>query len=197
MSEENKNLNKKSDAPAKVGGVAEVKAKSVAAAPVAGKSMYAKKFEGGGFNRRPQVKDEFEQKVVDLARVTRVMGGGKRMSFRACVAIGNGKGSVAVGLSKGADVALAISKAVSQAKKAIVVVPIVNGTIPHEVFKKYGAAKVLFKPAKAGNGVIAGGVVKIVLELAGIKDVTSKILGTSNKVSNSKCTIEALKELRK
>ena len=207
MSEETKNTKNNTPelkknvvaAPSNVAGVIkkEVVAPGVLVKNEKSRSMYAKKFEGRGFGRRPREKEEFEQKVVDLARVTRVMGGGKRMSFRACVAIGDGKGRVAVGLSKGADVALAISKSVAQAKKSIINVPMNNNTIPHEVLKKCGAARILFKPAKAGNGVIAGGVVKIVLELAGIKDITSKILGTNNKVSNAKCTIEALKDLRK
>lgn len=163
-----------------------------------GKSMYSKKMGARKpFNRRNQEKDEFEQKIVDLARVTRVMGGGKRMSFRACVAIGNKKGDVGVGISKGSDVTGAISKAVAKAKKDIVKVAIVNDTIPHEIYKKLGASKILFKPAKPGHGIIAGGVVRVILELSGIRDVTSKILGTSNKVSNSKCTLEALRELEK
>ncbi len=163
-----------------------------------GKSMYSKKVGARRqMNRRGQEKDEFEQKIVDLARVTRVMAGGKRMSFRACIAIGNKKGDVGVGMAKGSDVTIAISKAVAQAKKDIVHVPIVNDTIPHEIVKKVGAAKVLLKPANPGHGVIAGGVVRVVLELSGIKDVTSKILGASNKASNAKCTLEALRDLEK
>lgn len=148
--------------------------------------------------RRGEVKaEEFEQKMIDIARVTRVMAGGKRMRFRACVAIGNRKGRVAIGLAKGADVTLAVTKAVNKAKKDFIDVPIVNETIPHEVYQKFGAAKILFRPAKKGRGIIAGGVVRIVLELSGIKNVTSKILGTGNKVNNVKCAIEALKSLKK
>ena len=89
---------------------------------------------------------EFEQQIVDLARVTRVMAGGKRMRFRACVAIGNKKGEIGIGLAKGADVTIAVTKAVNKAKKNLIKVPIVNGTIPHEIMQKFGAAKILFKP---------------------------------------------------
>ncbi|MEA3463548.1 MAG: 30S ribosomal protein S5 [Patescibacteria group bacterium] len=135
--------------------------------------------------------------MIDIARVTRVMAGGKRMRFRVCIAIGDKKGRVAIGLAKGKDVAIAVAKSVNKAKKNFITVPIVNNTIPHEVYQKLGAAKVLFKPARKGRGIIAGGAVRIVLELAGIKNVTSKILGTSNKVNNVKCTIEALKSLNK
>lgn len=159
-----------------------------------------KVFKGrrGGFrNRAGKPQEEFEQRIIDIARVTRVMAGGKRMRFRVCIAIGDKKGRVAIGLAKGKDVAIAVAKSVNKAKKNFITVPIVNNTIPHEVYQKLGAAKVLFKPARKGRGIIAGGAVRIVLELAGIKNVTSKILGTSNKVNNVKCTIEALKSLNK
>jgi small subunit ribosomal protein S5 len=141
--------------------------------------------------------EEFEQKMIDIARVTRVMAGGKRMRFRACVAIGNKKGRVAIGLAKGADVTGAVTKAVNKAKKEFIDIPIINETIPHEIFQKLGAAKILLKPAKKGRGIIAGGVVRIILELSGVKSVTSKILGTGNKVNNAKCTIEALRNLKR
>ena len=147
-------------------------------------------------NKHEEKQEEFEQKVIDLARVTRVMAGGKRMRFRACVAIGDKKGKVAIGLAKGADVAMAVTKAVNKAKKNFIDVPIVNDTIPHEIKQKYGAAKILFKPARKGHGVIAGGVVRIILELAGFKNITSKILGTNNKMNNVKCTISALQNLQ-
>ena len=146
---------------------------------------------------RSEMRDEFEQKIIDIARVTRVMAGGKRMRFRACVAIGNKTGKVGVGIAKGADVTFAVTKAVNDAKKKIVDVPIVNTTIPHEIYQKAGAAKVLLKPARKGNGVIAGGAVRMVLELSGIKNITSKNLGTNNKINVAKCTIDALKSLKK
>jgi len=150
------------------------------------------------FKRRPdRDQDEFEQRIVDIARVTRVMAGGKRMRFRACVVVGNKKGKVGYGLAKGADVTIAVTKAVNMAKKDIVEVSIVNETIPHEIYHKFKAAKVLLRPARKGKGVIAGGAARVVLELAGIKNVTSKILGTNNKVNIVKCTIEAFKNLKK
>lgn len=140
---------------------------------------------------------EFEQQIVDLARVTRVMAGGKRMRFRACVVIGDKKGQVGVGLAKGRDVALAVEKAVAKAEKNLTKVNLVNGTIPHEIYVKVGAAKVLLKPAPAGTGIIAGGASRLVLELAGVKNVVSKIMGTNNKISNVDATIKALSSLKK
>lgn len=159
-----------------------------------------KRRQGGGRprrgGRRDERRDEFEQRILEIARVTRVMAGGKRMNFRACVAIGDRKGSVGVGLGKGADVTLAVNKAVNRAKKVMVKVPTLHETIPHAIEQKLGAAKIVFKPAKQGRGVIAGGVVRVILELAGIKNVSSKILGTNNKVNNARCTIAALANLR-
>jgi len=148
-----------------------------------------KRFGGG--------KDEMEQRILDIARVTRVMKGGKRMSFRACVALGDKKGTIGTGLGKGADVTMAVNKAVNQAKKHMITVNMINNTIPHEVRKTIGAASIMFKPAQKGRGVIAGGVVRVILELAGVKNVTSKILGTNNKIHHARCTIEALNSLRK
>lgn len=137
-------------------------------------------------------KDDFEQKVLDLARVTRVMAGGKRMKFRATMVIGDKKGKVGIGIAKGADVSMAISKAVSKAKKNLIEVPIINGTIPHQVRVNDHSAKLIIRPARSGSGIKAGGVMRIVFDLAGIKDVVAKILGTSNKVNNAKATIKAL-----
>lgn len=142
-------------------------------------------------------KSEFDQQIIDIARVTRVMAGGKRMRFRACIALGNKKGKIAVGLAKGADVSIAVNKAVNNAKKEITVISIVNGTIPHAIYQKLGSAKVLLKPARKGSGVIAGGAVRAILQLAGIKNVTSKNLGTNNKVNVAKCTVKALENLKK
>lgn len=146
--------------------------------------------------RREEFAEEFEQKIVDLARVTRVMAGGKRMRFRACVAVGNKKGKIGIGLAKGADVTMAISKAVNQAKKDMVDVPMVNETITHEVTNKTGAAIVLMKPARKGTGIIAGGSTRIVLELAGVHNIVCKNLGTTNKVNNAKCVLDALRLLK-
>ncbi len=146
---------------------------------------------------RREAKDDFEQRILDVARVTRVMAGGKRMTFRVCVVIGDKKGSVAVGIGKGADVTIAVNKAVNKAKKNLIKVPIINETIPHEVRHKFGAARLLFKPASKGKGVIAGGVIRPILDLAGIKNVTSKILGTNNKINNAQCAILALSSLKR
>lgn len=146
-----------------------------------------KKFKG---QKRPE--REFDQRLIDLARVTRVMAGGKRMRFRACVALGDHKGRCGIGLAKGADVTIAINKAVNQAKKKMITVPIVNETIPHRLYLKKGAAKLLLKPAPKGTGVKAGGAIRVVLELAGVPNITGKILGTNNKVNNVKALIQAL-----
>ena len=165
------------------------------------KSVYVEKKKFERTRRRvvgrSEIKDEYEQKIIDIARVTRVMAGGKRMRFRACVVVGNKIGKVGVGIAKGADVTLAVAKAVNDAKKKIVDVPIVNTTIPHEIYHKTGAAKVLLKPARKGNGVIAGGAVRMVLELSGIQNITSKNLGTNNKINVAKCTVEALRSLKR
>ncbi len=142
-------------------------------------------------------KDEFKDRVLDMRRVTRVVAGGKRFKFRATVVIGDQKGRVSVGIGKGADVASAVEKAKADAKKKIVTAKIVNGTIPHEVEAKYGAARVLLKPAKEGHGLIAGGAVRVVLSFAGVKDISAKCLGrTTNKLTNALATIEALKRLK-
>ncbi len=140
---------------------------------------------------------EFDQAIIDIARVTRVMAGGKRMRFRACVAIGDRNGRVGSAVAKGADVTLAINKAVTKAKKNLISVPIVNETIPHRLDVKFGAAKILLKPAPKGTGIIAGGAVRIVLDLAGVSNVVAKILGTNNKINNVKATLKALKLLKR
>jgi small subunit ribosomal protein S5 len=166
------------------------------------KSVYAQKGQAGKkfFKRggsRPEIKDEFDQRIIDLARVTRVMAGGKRMRFRACVAIGNKAGKIGLGMAKGADVTAAVNKAVNKAKKNIIEIPIINETIPHEIYHKMGAAKILMRPSRKGRGVIAGSAARVIFELGGIKNITSKILGTNNKVNVAKCTIEALNNLKK
>ncbi|PKL72351.1 30S ribosomal protein S5 [Candidatus Kuenenbacteria bacterium HGW-Kuenenbacteria-1] len=136
---------------------------------------------------------EFEQKIIDLARVTRVTAGGKRMNFRACVAIGDLKGRCGVGVAKGEDVAIAINKAVAVAKKKMIFVPITEeGSIPYEIKEKFGAAKIFLKPAKKGTGLKAGSAVRMVLELTGIKNITSRILGSGNKMNNAKAVVNAL-----
>jgi small subunit ribosomal protein S5 len=140
---------------------------------------------------------EFDQKIIDLARVTRVMRGGKRMRFRACIALGDKKGRVAIATAKGADVTLAITKAVTKAKRNFSRIQLVNGTIAHGVIKKFRAAKVLIKPAPQGTGIKAGGVMRSILELVGISDIVGKILGSKNKINIARATIEALNSLKK
>lgn len=143
-------------------------------------------------------KEEFESKLLDLARVIHVRAGGKKLRFRAVIVTGNKAGKVGVGVASGLDVAQAIEKATFQAKKSIIEVPIVNETIPHEVTFKYGPARVLLKPQRKGRGLVAGGTVRIICLLAGIKNISSKILGrTGNKLNNARATILALKKLKK
>ncbi|MFH1225877.1 MAG: 30S ribosomal protein S5 [bacterium] len=140
---------------------------------------------------------EFEQQIVDIARVTRVMAGGKRMRFRACVVIGDKKGLVGYGLAKGADVTMAITKAVNIAKKQMIRVPLNDaGTIPHAIYEKFGSAKIFLKPAPQGTGIIAGGAMRLVLEVAGVTNVVGKILGSSNKVNNVKATLKAIENFK-
>lgn len=143
-------------------------------------------------------KDEFKDKVLDVRRVTRVVAGGKRFRFRATVVIGDEKGRVGVGVAKGIDVQSAVSKAKLEGKKDMIRIVLRDGrTIAHEVKAKYSAAHVLVKPTSAGRGLKAGGAVRSVLALAGIKDATSKCLGrTPNKLTNAMATIEALKQLK-
>jgi small subunit ribosomal protein S5 len=141
--------------------------------------------------------DGFKDKVLDLRRVTRVVAGGKRFRFRATVVVGDEKGKVGVGVAKGLDVQQAVAKAKSEAKKNIFYVELNNRTILHEVEAKFSAAKIRIKPAKPGHGLIAGGAARVVLSLAGIKDVTAKTLGrTPNKLTNALATIEALKKIK-
>ncbi len=145
----------------------------------------------------PQRKSEFAEKVLDIARVTRVVAGGKRFRFRATVVIGDKKGRIGVGLGKGLDVAQSVEKAKRDALKNLMTIKLKdNRTILYEVEAKYSAARVRLKPAKAGHGLIAGGACRVVLELAGVKDISAKILGrTSNKLTNALATIEALKQI--
>ncbi len=141
-------------------------------------------------------KKEFEQKIVEIKRVTRVVAGGKRMRFRALVVIGDKKGRVGVGIRKGTDVSEAVNKAVNAAKKTMVTVNLINSTIPHEVKYKYKSSVVFLKPAQPGTGVIAGGSIRQVVDLVGIKNVLSKMLGSSNKVNNVMATYLALTKMR-
>ncbi len=143
-------------------------------------------------------KTGWEYRVVEVKRVTRVTRGGKRFKIRAVVIAGDKKGRVGIGIEKGDDVSQAVSKALNAAIKNSILVPIVNKTIPYRVEGKVSAAKVLIKPAKEGKGLIAGGTVRLVLELAGVENATAKIIGvTKNPLTNALSAIEALKKLNK
>lgn len=139
---------------------------------------------------------QFDERVLAVDRVARVVKGGRRFRFRALVAIGDGKGKVGVGTAKGADVTTAISKATDIAKKNLVTISIYKGTIPHEQQSRVSGAVVLLKPASPGTGLIAGGVVRIVLEVAGLHNVLSKSLGSNNKTNIAYATVEALKAIK-
>ena len=142
-------------------------------------------------------KEEFESKLLDLARVVRVAAGGRRFRFRAVMVIGNKEGKVGVGVAKGLDVAQAVEKATRSAKKNLIQVSIIKDSIPHQVEAKFGASKVLLKPQRKGRGLVAGGTVRVICNLAGIKNISSKILGrTGNKLNNARATIKALQKLK-
>ncbi len=139
--------------------------------------------------------DGFEEQRVQVNRVSKKTQGGNKVGFGVLVVVGDKKGKVGVGLGKAGDVSSAIKKGVTLAKKHTIDVPILNGTIPFEFYIKLGAAKVLLKPAPKGSGVIAGGAVRSVVSLAGIENISSKVLGTNNQASNVYATIEALRRL--
>ncbi|MBI4127178.1 30S ribosomal protein S5 [Candidatus Peregrinibacteria bacterium] len=139
---------------------------------------------------------EFEEEVIQIDRVTRVVKGGRRLRFRATVVIGDKKGRIGYGIGKSVEVPQAIQKAVSKAKKNLVKIPIYNGTIPHGIQIKFKASIVLLKPASEGTGIIAGGAVRKLVDIAGIKNILSKTIGSSNKLNNTKAAYIALTSLR-
>ncbi len=155
------------------------------------------KARGGDRNERPQAESEFQERVVQIRRVTKVVKGGKKLSFRAVIVVGDGKGRVGVGVGKANDVIGAVKKGVSDARKALIEVPLNSiNTIPHPMTGVSGAANVFLKPAAGGTGVIAGGAVRTVLELAGIKNILAKSLGSKSPLNNARAAADALGRLR-
>lgn len=146
--------------------------------------------------RMPKEEKQFDERVVAIDRVARVVKGGRRFRFRALVVIGDRKGKVGAGTAKGADVTAAVAKATEVAKKNMIDVKVEKGTIAHEQQAKVSGAKILLKPAAPGTGLIAGGVVRIVLEVAGVQNVLSKSLGSSNKINLAYATLEALQQIQ-
>jgi len=148
-------------------------------------------------NRGPAVeeKKEFDERIVHIDRVARVVKGGRRFRFRALVVVGDHKGKVGIGIAKGADVTAAVTKATEVAKKHMSKVNLYKGTLPHEADGKVGGARILIKPASAGTGLIAGGVVRTILEVTGVSNVLSKSLGSTNKANTAYATIAALNSL--
>ncbi len=145
------------------------------------------------FHNQPK---EFEEKIVQVNRVSKKTKGGNKIGFSVLVVVGDKKGKVGVGLGGAPDVSSAVRKAVSYAKKHLITVPMKGTTIPHHIFLKRGAARVFLKPAPPGTGVIAGGAVRAVVDAAGIRDIVSKIMGSKNQASNVYATLEALKQFK-
>ncbi|HEY9775792.1 MAG TPA: 30S ribosomal protein S5 [Planktothrix sp.] len=145
---------------------------------------------------RQREQSEWEEKIIQVRRVTKVVKGGKKLSFRAVVAVGNSKGQVGIGVGKAAEVISAIQKGVVDARKQLVKVPLVGSSIPHQITGKQGSSRILLKPAAKGTGVIAGGAARAILELAGVGDVLSKSLGSRAPLNVARATIDGLKGLR-
>ena len=145
---------------------------------------------------RVEEKDEFDKKMLQVSRVSKTVKGGRTISFRAVVVVGDKKGKVGLGIGKAKEVPVAVEKATKAAKKNLITVPIVNGTVPYETVGKFSTSQVIIIPAKAGSGIIAGGAARPVFELAGYKDITSKIHGSTTKINVIRATLKALKEMR-
>ncbi len=160
--------------------------------------MFKKNFERK--DRRPVAanpnEEKFEERVLQIKRTTKKTSGGSKIGFNALILLGNKKGMIGTGLGKASDVQTAVQKAVSAARRSMIKVNISGDTISYPVEEKYGSAKIILKPAPEGTGIIAGGSVRTVVELVGIKNISGKMLGSNNKICNVKCTINALKKLR-
>lgn len=148
-------------------------------------------------NQFPNIEKEFHETVVQINRVSKKTKGGNQMRFSALVVVGDKKGKVGAGLSKAPDVRSAIQKAIASAKRRMIVAPIKGTTVPYDIIHKFGAARVMIKPAPPGSGIIAGGPMRVVFDAAGIRDVVGKIMGSKNKISNVYATVEALMTLAK
>ncbi len=161
--------------------------------PSRGKKSRARKQKIETTEEKPQ--SEWTERVVQISRVTKVVKGGKKLSFRAIVIVGNQKGQVGIGCAKASEVIIAIQKAIADGRKNVINVPIFKSTIPHPITGRSGAGSVMLRPASAGTGIIAGGAVRSVLELAGIENILSKSLGSKSPLNAANATIEALKSL--
>ncbi len=148
--------------------------------------------------RKPRVeeKDEFDKKMLDVRRVTKVVKGGRTMRFSALVVVGDKKGRVGMGIAKASEVPTAIEKATKAAKKAVVLVPIIDGTVPHETIGKFAKTSVKMLPSKKGSGLIAGGAARTVFEMAGYTDISAKIYGSTDKINVVRATLNGLKGMR-
>lgn len=145
---------------------------------------------------REEIKDEFDKKMLDVRRVTKVVKGGRTMRFSALVIVGDKKGRVGMGIAKASEVPAAIEKATKAAKKSLITVPVINGTIPHEIIGKFAKTSVKMLPSKKGSGLIAGGAARTVFEMAGYTDLTAKIYGSTDKINVARATLNGLKSLR-